>query len=115
MNLRPTFAAAVLATAAVAAGAPAAHASTTPWATSPLGLGPGGTPGGGMGLTGCGPAHGREGQGGTGANEHTVCSGAGLVFIGPSMNIANVIGPTIIAPGFAGLVVVANGPAAVGP
>jgi hypothetical protein len=58
---------------------------------------------------------GGEGQGGVGGTESVVCSGGGLVFVGPATSVDTTIGPTIISPGFAGVVVVSGGPASVGP
>jgi hypothetical protein len=113
MRLRRTLAAAVLAAAAVAVGAPAAHAQVPiPGAlpvspATPLGTGD-------VGATGCGPAHGSEGQGGTGSSETTVCAGTGLVFIGPTSLANTTIGPTIITAGPVTGVVTSNGSSAVG-
>jgi hypothetical protein len=124
MQPRRTLAAAVLAAAAVAAWTPATRASTTqtaglgaltPWPAASLAQ-PFAAPAGGAGGSGCGPAHGNEGQGGNGGSEDIVCAGVALVFIGPSVGgINNVIGPTIISPGFAGVVITSNGNSAVGP
>ena len=111
MQPRRTLAAALLAAAIVTAGAPAAHASTS----QPRLLTAPAATAGNLGATGCGPSHGAEGQGGTGGTQQIVCPGAGLVFIGPSTAIDTVVGPTIISPGFAGIVAVSNGPVAVGP
>ena len=62
----------------------------------------------------CGSSVGEEGGGLTGGNNYTVCGG-GLTFVGPNTAISNVIGPTIISPGFAGSVIVASGNVVIGP
>jgi hypothetical protein len=120
---RRPLAAVLLAAAALVAAAPAAQASPRDIPT-PVGFGLGlGLPFGGgsaaagnVGMTGCGTSHGAEGQGGTGGIVNTACSGVGdLVFIGPSSTVATAIGPTIISPGFAGVVTVSNGDVALGP
>jgi hypothetical protein len=38
-----------------------------------------------------------------------------LLFVGPSTSVQTTIGPTIISPGFAGVVVVSAGNTALGP
>jgi hypothetical protein len=103
------LAAALAAAALLAAGPQAAHADITPFAG--LGLTGLGTPVGDVGATGCGPAHGAEFIGGTAGSNSNAC-GSVLVFIGPSSTVNTTIGPTIISPGFAGVVVTANGPVA---
>ena len=46
---------------------------------------------------------GAEGQGGTGGTTAQACLGAGVSYVGPAIGqIATVIGPTIISPGFVG-------------
>jgi hypothetical protein len=98
-----------------AAQAPAPLASPVagmPFAGVPWGAIPG-SGAGGVGAAGCGPAHGSEFQGGSGGSSPITCVGSGLVFVGPSSMVNTTIGPTIISPGFAGVVTVANGPAAV--
>ena len=96
---------------ALAAGAPAAHAITMPsfsFASGfPLAAGYSNSPWGSTARR-CGSQVGGEGQGPAGGVNQTVC-GTGLVFVGPSTSINNVIGPTIISPGFAGTVIVAGG------
>jgi hypothetical protein len=119
MQPRRTLVVALLAVAALAAGAPGAHASPSQ-GTSTAGipwLGGLGNPVGaaGVGMSGCGTSHGSQGQGGTGSNEHTVCGAAGPVFVGPSSAVTNVIGPTVISPGFAGVIIVSGGNSAAGP
>jgi hypothetical protein len=94
---------------ALALGAPAAGAATLP----KLNLSPTGVSGFGAGYTfpvgkSCGSIVGVEGQGPSGGIDSTVC-GYGLTFVGPLVSVTNVIGPTIISPGFAGTVVVAGG------
>jgi hypothetical protein len=116
MQPRRTLLAAVLAAAAMAALAPAADASTTllPWPGGAGAVGVGAP--GSLGATGCGPAHGSEGQGAVGVTENSVCGGVNLVFVGPAVgNVSSVIGPTIMGPGFAGQVIVGNGATAAGP
>ena len=112
MQPRHRLTAAMLATAVLAAGAPAAHAQTPVTGVGLPGLG---APVGDVGATACGPAHGAEGQGGTGGSEANACMGSGLVFIGPASTVNTVVGPTIISPGFAGVVMVSNGATAFGP
>ena len=100
MHLRRKLAVLLLVAVMLTAVAPAAKAEFPIW--------PGGLAvpaAGNVGMTGCGPSHGAEGQGGTGGSVASACTGAGLVFIGP----------TIISPGFAGVVVVSNGATALGP
>ena len=110
MHLRRTLTLLLLAAVMLTAGAPAANAEVPTW---PGGLGV--PAAGNLGLSGCGPSHGAEGQGGTGGSEAAACTGAGLVFVGPASTVNTVIGPTIISPGFAGVVIVSNGATAVGP
>ena len=118
MQSRRAVAAVVLAVALLAAGVPAAQANTTqipaPGGVVP-GWGGGAASPGSVGMSGCGPAHGSEGQGGSGGSNPSVCAGSGLIFVGPSTNLNTAIGPTIISPGFAGVVTVSNGPVAIGP
>jgi hypothetical protein len=104
---------------AIAVGAPAAEASTAPMFALPTSssfarlqalstvafpIRPGGS---------CGSSVGAEGAGPAGGNNYTVCGG-GLTFVGPNTAISNVIGPTIISPGFAGSVIVASGNVIIG-
>ncbi|MEN3278879.1 MAG: hypothetical protein V7607_19 [Solirubrobacteraceae bacterium] len=115
MLMRRTPLAAALAVAALAVGAPAAGAAT--WPISPVlpSVAPAGLalPGNAVGQ--CGTVS-QEGQGRASGNEASVCQGAGLVFIGPSVGqLATIVGPTIISPGFVGRVVQSTGNVAVGP
>jgi hypothetical protein len=58
----------------------------------------------------CGSSSGAEGQGGTAGTNAYTCVGAGLVFVGPAIGqIASVIGPTIIGPGYVGAINVSAG------
>jgi hypothetical protein len=114
MHLRRKLAVLLFVAVMLATVAPAANADTAPW--FPAWFGGLGVPAAGnVGMSGCGSTHGAEGQGGTGGSEANGCTGAGLVFIGPSSTVNTVIGPTIISPGFAGVVIVSNGPTAFGP
>lgn len=112
--------AALTAAVALAVAAPAAEARTAPrfglptsssfarlQALSPVAfpVRPGGS---------CGSSVGAEGAGQAGGINSTVCGG-GLTFVGPITAIHNVIGPTIISPGFAGSVIVASGNVIIGP
>lgn len=110
--LRRSLAAALAATVALAAGAPAAGTSTAQannFSVFPPGVG-------NTALAPCGRASGFDGQASTGEVTTQVCQGAGLSFIAPATGqIATVIGPTIISPGFVGNVNVSAGPGAVGP
>jgi hypothetical protein len=48
--------------------------------------------------------------------ENKTCAGSALVFNGPAIGrIAVVVGPTIISPGFAGVVAVSSGSVFIGP
>jgi hypothetical protein len=79
----------------------------TPWFTSaPLA-----SAGGVSSISGpCGTSSGQEGQGATAGTASSVCSGAGLTFIGPAIGqVATVIGPTIIGPAVVGNLVVSAG------
>jgi hypothetical protein len=120
--------AALAATATLAAGAPAASASTAlpgqfsfpaafarfqarPLSAASFVAGPSVNTAGP-----CGAATGPHGQGAVGGTSNQVCMGAGLSFIGPSIGqIATVIGPTIISPGFVGNVIVSAGNGSIGP
>lgn len=99
-------------------------------ATAALGIGaaPAGAWGPGAGLPGvgapssqgafgpCPSAFGPNGQGPVGGTLATVCTGAGLTFIGPAVGqVASVIGPTIIGPAVIGNVVVSAGNGSAGP
>jgi hypothetical protein len=115
--LRRSLAAALAATVALAVGAPAAGASTAqannfsvPIAVAPV------PAVGNTALAPCGRASGFDGQAATGEVTSQVCQGAGLSFIAPATGqIATVIGPTIISPGFVGNVIVSAGAGGVGP
>jgi hypothetical protein len=125
---RTLLLAAVVAAGLLTAAAPAAHASMTNpfsgYATTATRSSfalptqwmlprPGGLPSATSSV--CGTSSGRDGQGGTAGTANVVCLGAGLVFIGPSTGqIATVIGPTIISPGFVGNVVVSAGNGSIG-
>jgi hypothetical protein len=61
----------------------------------------------------CGASNGAEGQAPSGGNEQTIC-GFGLTYVGPATSIQNVVGATIISPGFVGTVVTSTGNVAVG-
>lgn len=51
----------------------------------------------------CSPPTIGQGQGSPGGNSHTICQGAGLIYIGPAVGqIATVIGPTVIGPAVIG-------------
>ena len=110
MHLRRKLAVLLLVAVMLTAVVPAANAEFPIWAGG-LGV----PAAGNLGMSGCGPSHGAEGQGGTGGSVASACTGAGLVFIGPASTVNTVIGPTIISPGFAGVVVVSNGATALGP
>jgi hypothetical protein len=115
MLMRRTPLAAALAAAALAVGAPAAGASTvTPFAGVPsIPVAGPGLPGNAVGP--CGTVS-QEGQGRASGNEASVCQGAGLAFVGPSVGqLATIVGPTIMSPGFVGGVILTTGNVAVGP
>lgn len=104
-RIRTRLVAALAATTALAFSAPAAGAITLPV-------------GGGAGLVtapagACQSA--TSGQGRTGGTDTLVCTGAGLVFVGPTSAVNSVIGPTIITPSFVGTVIVSGGNVAIGP
>ena len=110
LSRRTPLLAALAVPIALALGAPAAGAATMPKLNLSL---PTGVSGFGAGYTfpvgkSCGSTVGVEGQGPSGGINATVC-GYGLTFVGPLVSVNNVIGPTIISPGFAGTVVVAGG------
>jgi hypothetical protein len=112
MLIRRTPFAAMLVIVALAVGAPAASAMT--WPTFPS------MPAGGLSLPGnaagpCGTIS-NEGQGRVSGNEASVCQGSGLAFIGPSVGqLATIMGPTIMSPGFVGTVIQTTGNVAIGP
>jgi hypothetical protein len=108
MLMRRTPLAAALAVAALAVSAPAAGAVTWPsFAGVPSLLPAAALPGNAVGP--CGTVS-QEGQGRVSGNEASVCQGAGLAFIGPSVGqVASVMGPTIISPGFVGTVITTTG------
>ncbi|HEV7752804.1 MAG TPA: hypothetical protein VGO71_14770 [Baekduia sp.] len=111
MLLRRTSVAAAAAIAALAVGAPVAGAFT--WPTS-VGL-PAVPAAAGQAVGPCGTIS-DEGQGRASGNEASVCQGSGLAFIGPSVGqLATIVGPTIISPGFVGTVILTTGNVAVGP
>jgi hypothetical protein len=103
MPIRRALSTALVVTAALAVGAPTAGAISLPVAGSPVAAGP------------CATTT-QDGQGRTGGTATQVCSGGGLTFIGPSVGqIATVIGPTILGPGFVANSIVSAGNVAVGP
>lgn len=110
---RTIVAAALASTALAGAGASAANAATVPIPSSGMDTN---TSGAGPVRSGdCGSSSGAEDQGGTGGTNTYMCLGAGLTFVGPQIGqIASVIGPTIISPGFTGNVVVSAGNGAIG-
>jgi hypothetical protein len=113
MLLRRTPLAAALAVAALAVSAPSAGAATWPSFAgySSLVPAPAALPANAVGP--CGTVS-QEGQGRASGNEASVCQGAGLAFIGPSVGqVATVIGPTIISPGFVGTVITTAGGVAI--
>jgi hypothetical protein len=116
MLMRRTVVAVALAAATLAVGVPAAGASTLLPASGGL---PGiatsapALPGNVAGP--CGTVS-NEGQGRASGNEASVCQGAGLAFIGPSVGqVATIMGPTIISPGFTGTIIQTTGNVAIGP
>jgi hypothetical protein len=107
MLRRRTPLAAGLAIAVLVVGAPAAGATTS-------------TPTGGLALPGNAPGPcasiSNEAQGSTGGTAASVCQGSGLSFVGPAVGqVATIMGPTIISPGFVGTVILSAGNVAVGP
>jgi hypothetical protein len=113
LSIRKLLAAALCICAALAAAAPGANAQVPFPFPAGGNVGPiGNNPATALGP--CSSPSGAEGQGGAGHVENQTCVGAGLSFTGPAIGqIATVIGPTIISPGFAGTVVVSAGSAAV--
>ena len=116
-SIRRAWLAALAGCAALAVGAPIASASPVPTARAglggPLNLGPIGSNPATAGGS-CGTPTGAEGQGGTGGTAQQACLGAGLSYEGPAIGqIASVIGPTIISPGFVGNVNVSAGNGAI--
>ena len=92
-------------TAALAAGAPAADAASARVSDRSAIAGFPGSWVSGPCSTGAGAV-----AGAVAGNEFHVCIGAGLSFVGPAVGqIATVIGPTIISPGFTGRVIVSAG------
>jgi hypothetical protein len=63
---------------------------------------------------GCGSATAGQGTGRTGGTTTQTCTGAGLVFVGPSSSVSTVVGPTIITPAFVGTSITAGGNVAIG-
>jgi hypothetical protein len=113
-RIQTRLVAALAAIAALAVGAPAAGAQPIgPFTGVPV------APVGGLaGLTNIPTGaciSGTAGQGRTGGTDTLVCSGAGLVFVGPSSAVNTTIGPTIITPAFVGTVIVSGGNTAIGP
>jgi hypothetical protein len=112
--------AAAAAAAALAVGAPVAGAITWPTSAGLPALSAAfpvaGVPAAaGQAVGPCGTIS-DEGQGRASGNEASVCQGAGLAFIGPSVGqLATIVGPTIISPGFVGTVILTTGNVAVGP
>jgi hypothetical protein len=104
---RRTSAAFVLVAAALTAAAPAAQSAARLHHRQAAV--------GNVGTSGCGPANGVQGQGGTGGEQTTVCSGTGAVVIGDQSNVSTATGPTISSPSPAGIVTVSNGDVAMGP
>jgi hypothetical protein len=117
--IRRALLAVLAVTAALVVSAPAAGASTwsvPSWLQGSLAGGVTLPVGGGPVSAGACTTATQEGQGRTGGTATDVCSGAGLVFIGPSIGqIATVIGPTIMSPAFVGQSIVSAGNVAVGP
>ena len=114
MILRRTPVAAALAVAALAVGAPAAGASTWPVSAGLPSI-PAALPLPGNAAGPCGTVA-QQGQGRVSGNEASVCQGSGLSFVGPSVGqVATVMGPTILSPGYAGTVIVTTGNIAIGP
>ena len=63
----------------------------------------------------CGSSSGPENQGGTAGTTTYLCLGTGLQYVGPQIGqVASVVGPTIIGPGFVSNVNVTAGNAAIG-
>jgi hypothetical protein len=125
---RKSLAAAAAVASALAFGAPAASASTALptrfsmptasawWSARPLSATPYlGTSSSTLIPGPCGSASDTPGQGATAGTASQVCMGSGLSFVGPAIGqIATVIGPTIISPGFVGNVVVSAGNGSIG-
>jgi hypothetical protein len=112
MLMRRTPLAVALALAVLAVGAPAAGAATWPGFPAAPSIVPGaaGLPGNAVGPCGTVSEQSQPASG----NAAAVCQGAGLAFIGPSVGqIATVIGPTIISPGFVGTVITTAGSVAI--
>ena len=115
MKRTRTLAISAVAAAALAGGiAPSAHAAVWPTSWVP-GAVDNNTTGGGPIRSGiCGSSSGAENQGGTGGTNTYLCMGPGLMFVGPQIGqIASVVGPTIISPGFVGQVVTSAGNGAI--
>jgi hypothetical protein len=105
--------AALAAIAALAVGAPAAGAQPIgPFTGLPV-LPLGGAAGAGQASVGACDT-GTAGLGRTGGTDTLTCTGAGLVFVGPSSAVNTVIGPTIITPSPVA-VIVSGGSVAIGP
>jgi hypothetical protein len=95
--------------AALAVGVPAAGAITWPTFAGVPPVAPGdlSLPGDAAGP--CGTIS-NEGVGRAGGNEASICQGAGLAFIGPSVGaVATIMGPTIMSPGFVGTIIQSTG------
>jgi hypothetical protein len=115
MLLRRTSVAAAAAIAALAVGAPVAGAFTWPPSAGFPAVSAAVPAAAGQAVGPCGTIS-DEGQGRASGNEASVCQGSGLAFIGPSVGqLATIVGPTIISPGFVGTVILTTGNVAVGP
>ncbi|MEA2381512.1 MAG: hypothetical protein QOH72_1483 [Solirubrobacteraceae bacterium] len=109
MPTRRSPLAAALAVAVLAVTAPAAGAETWPSFAAAPSIVPGAATLPGNAVGPCGTVS-EEGQGRASGNEASVWQGAGLAFIGPSVGqIATVIGPAIISPGYVGTVITTAG------
>ena len=117
------IAAALAPTAALGIGAPAASAALPAYGGPGVGAGGTGVRVGVPGAAGsqaalglCPSSFGPNGQGPVAGTLATICTGAGLSFIGPAIGqVASVLGPTIIGPAVIGNVVVSAGNGAAGP
>ena len=101
---RTLLVSALASTALVGAGASAANAAVWPgWV--PPGIDTNTTGAGPVRSGECGSSSGAENQGGTAGTNTYLCLGSGLMFVGPQIGqIASVIGPTVISPGFVGAI-----------
>jgi hypothetical protein len=104
MQLVSSSLAVLAVTTALAVAAPVANALPFPVAG-----------GGGAALGPCGNLSGAP-DSGLGGVQNENCVGSALIFNGPAIGrIGTVIGPTIISPGFVGIVAVSQGSIFVGP